>query len=239
VITGILVALPEELHTLTKSKIKQGECIAVSANTLITLSGAGPKNAASAAQNLVTRGATQLISWGCAGALAPQLKAGDLVVPAEILTQDNIQLATHKEWSRQVINLLDKTINHTQATLLESDTVIAQACDKNQLYQSTKAIAVDMESAAVAQLAHQAQIPFIAIRSIVDPAQLDLPGAIDYAMTDSGVISISKLLRYLCSHPGDLPRLITLALHFNAAKKTLKSLTSQLPQITRTQWSLA
>lgn len=137
-ITGILVALPEELHTLTKSKIKQGECIAMSANTLITLSGAGPKNAASAAQNLIAQGATQLISWGCAGALAPHLKAGDLVVPAEILTQDNIQLATHKQWSRQVIDLLDNTIKHTQTTLLESDTVIAQACDKNRLYQSTK-----------------------------------------------------------------------------------------------------
>lgn len=238
-ITGILVALPEELHTLTKSKIRQGECIAVSASILISLSGSGPKNAASAAQNLVTQGATQLISWGCAGALASQLKAGDLVIPAEVLTQDNIQLATHKEWSQQVIDLLDKTISHTQATLLESDTVITQADDKNRLYQSTQAVAVDMESAAVAQLAHQAQIPFIAIRSIADPAQLDLPGAIDYAMTDSGVISIRKLLRYLYSHPGDLPRLITLGLHFNAAKKTLKYLASQLLQITQTQWSLA
>ena len=238
-ITGILVALPEELHTLTKLKIKQGECIIVSANTLITLSGAGPKNAASAAQNLIAQGATQLISWGCAGALAPHLKAGDLIVPAGILTQNNIQLATHKQWSRQVIDLLDKTIKHTQATLLGSDTVIGKACDKNRLYQTTQAIAVDMESAAVAQLAHQTQIPFIAIRSIVDPAQLDLPGAINYAMTDSGVISISKLLRYLCSHPGDLPRLIKLGLHFNAAKKTLKHLASQLPQITQTQWSLA
>ncbi|GFO72648.1 adenosylhomocysteine nucleosidase [Bathymodiolus japonicus methanotrophic gill symbiont] len=238
-ITGILVALPEELHTLTKSRIKQGECIAVSANTLITLSGAGSKNAASAAQNLIILGANQLISWGCAGALSPQLKAGDLVVPADILTRDNIQLTTHKQWSRKVIDLLDKTIKHTQATLLESDTVIGQACDKNRLYLTTQAIAVDMESAAVAQLAQQAQLPFIAIRSIVDPAQLDLPGAIDYAMTDSGVISIRKLLRYLCSHPGDLPRLITLGMHFNAAKKTLKYLAGQLPQITRTQWSLA
>ena len=117
--------------------------------------------------------------------------------------------------------------------------MIGKACDKNRLYQTTQAIAVDMESAAVAQLAHQAQIPFIAIRSIVDPAQLDLPKALNYAMTDSGVISISKLLRYLCSHPGDLPRLIKLGLHFNAAKKTLKHLASQLPQITQTQWSLA
>ncbi|OQK17181.1 hypothetical protein AU255_04610 [Methyloprofundus sedimenti] len=235
-ITGILVALPEELHTLTKSRIKQGECFAMSENTLIILSGSGSKNANSAAQNLLARGATQLISWGCAGALAPHLKAGDLVIPASILTKDYTSLATHRLWSQQVIRLLDKSITYDQACLLESDTVISLAQDKNRQYQLTQAIAVDMESGAVAQTAHQAQIPFIVIRSIVDPAEFDLPEAINYAMTDSGVVSISKLMRYLCSHPGELPRLIKLGLHFNAANKTLKYLACRLPQITQTQW---
>ena len=96
-----------------------------------------------------------------------------------------------------------------------------------------------MESAAVAQLAKQAQIPFIAIRSIVDPAKLNLPEAINYAMTDSGVVSIAKLTRYLCRHPGELPGLIILGLHFKAASKTLQYLARQLPQITQTQWSPA
>jgi hypothetical protein len=62
-ITGILVALPEELRTLTKSRIQQGECVAMSENTLITLTGSGPTNAANGAQNLLSQGATQLISW--------------------------------------------------------------------------------------------------------------------------------------------------------------------------------
>jgi len=237
VITGILVALPEELHTLTKSRIKQGECFAVSENTLITLSGSGPKNANSAAQNLLAQGATQLISWGCAGALAPHLKAGDLVIPAWVLTKDNNRLATHKLWSQQVIKLLDDSMTYDQACLLESDTVISLAQDKSRQYLLTQAIAVDMESAAVAQTANQAQIPFIAIRSIVDPAELNLPEAINYAMTDSGIVSISKLMRYLYRHPGELPRLIKLGLHFNAANKTLKYLAHRLPQITQTQWS--
>ncbi len=238
-ITGILVALPEELHTLTKSRIKQGECFAVSENTLITLSGSGPKNAKSAAQNLLAQGATQLISWGCAGALAPHLKAGDLVIPAWVLTKDNKQLATHRLWSQQVIKLLDNCMTYDQACLLESDTVISLAQDKSKQYQLTEAIAVDMESGAVAQAANQAQIPFIAIRSIVDPAELNLPEAINYAMTDSGIVSTSKLMRYLCSHPGELPRLIKLGLHFNAANKTLKYLAHRLPQITQTHWSQA
>ena len=238
-ITGILVALPEELHTLTKSRIKQGECFAMSENTLITLSGVGSKNAASAAQKLLAQGATQLISWGCAGALAPHLNAGDLLIPDAVLTQDNTLLATHKLWSQQVIALLDNSITYTQSKLLESDTVISLARDKNQQYLQTQAVAVDMESAAVARLANQEKIPFIAIRSIVDPAALDLPEAINYAMNDQGVISIRKLLLFLCRHPGELPSLIKLGLHFNAASKTLKYLAHKLPQITQKQWSLA
>jgi adenosylhomocysteine nucleosidase len=239
VITGILVALPEELRTLTKSRIQQGECFAMSENTLITLTGSGPTNAANGAQNLLSQGATQLISWGCAGALAPHLNAGDLLIPDSVLTQDNTLLATHKLWSQQVITLLDNSITYTESKLLESATVISLAQDKNQQYLQTQAVAVDMESAAVARFANQQQIPFIAIRSIVDPAALDLPKAIDYAMNDKGVVSIGKLLLFLCRHPGELPSLIKLGLHFNAASKTLKYLAHRLPQITQTQWSPA
>lgn len=238
-ITGILVALPEELHTLTKFNIQQGQCFAVAENTLITLSGSGAKNAKNATQNLISQGVAQLISWGCAGALAPHLKAGDLVIPEHVLTKDGIKLATHKAWSQHVIKLLDNAISYHQSCLLESATTIRLTQNKNRQYQLTQAIAVDMESAIVAQLAHQAQIPFIAIRSIVDPNQFDLPHAINDAMTDKGMVSIRKLIMYLGSHPGDLPCLIKLGLYFRAASKTLKYLARRLPQITQSQWRQA
>ena len=231
-ITGILVALPEELRTLTKSRLKQGESISVAKNTLVTLSGSGPDNASIAAQNLIDNGASQLISWGCAGALAPHLKAGDLVIPSAIHSRDHTQLTTLPNWSKQIINKLEKSIKCYNGQLFESDSVIYLARDKAKQYQQTGALAVDMESGAVARVAQQASIPFVAIRSIVDPANLDLPGAISYAMTVEGVISIPKLILYLCSHPWELPSLINTALHFNAASKTLKTVACQLPQIT-------
>lgn len=235
VITGILVALPEELHTLTTTKIKQGECITVAKNTIIILSGAGPDNARIAAQALIAQGAQQLISWGCAGALAPHLKAGDLVIPALILTQDNKLITTHTQWSKQITEILENSIKYYTDTLLESDSVVALVHTKNKLHQATHALAVDMESGAIARIAEQAQIPFIALRSIVDPANLDLPQAINYAMTESGVVCIPKLLLYLCAHPNEIPRLIKLGLNFNAASKTLKTIAQQLPQITQAQ----
>ncbi|NOQ65252.1 MAG: phosphorylase, partial [Methyloprofundus sp.] len=75
--------------------------------------------------------------------------------------------------------------------------------------------------------------PFVAIRSIIDPANLDLPQAITYAMTDKGVVALPKLLFYLLRHPTELPRLIKLGLHFKAATKTLKVAATMLPQITQ------
>jgi len=168
VITGILVALPEELRTLTKTKVKQGECVTVAENTIITPAGSGSENARIAAQILIDQGAKQLISWGCAGALAPHLKAGDLVIPEYIRTQDNNLIATHTQWSKKIIANLASSIKYYTGTLLESDSVVALADTKNELHHSTHALAVDMESGAVACLAQQAQIPFIALRSIVD-----------------------------------------------------------------------
>jgi len=235
VITGILVALPEELRTLSNSKIRQGECIATAKNTVTILSGSGSENAAIAAQKLLDHGAKQLISWGCAGALAPHLKAGDLVIPTLIQMPNNTKLSTHTQWSRKTVKLLENTIKCYNGKLLESESIISLASHKALQYQRTQALAVDMESGAVARIAAQAQVPFIAIRSIVDPAQLDLPKAINYAMNDQGTIAIPKLMFYLCMHPAELPRLVRLGLHFNAASKTLKHLAQQLPRIIQAQ----
>jgi len=235
VITGIVVALPEELRTLTQSRLKQGDYLSVSENILVTVSGAGSENAAIAAQGLIDKGAEQLISWGCAGALATHLKAGDLLIPSNILTQDNKQLSTHSAWSQQLISRLEQGIQCYNDKLLESAGVISLANEKAEQYQKTGAFAVDMESAAVARVALKANIPFVALRSIADLADQDLPKAINYAMTAKGVISIPKILFYLCTHPAELAGLIKLGINFNSASKTLKKVASQLAQVTQVQ----
>lgn len=63
---GIIVALPEELTTLTNAKITKGQIHPLGNNFWVTLSGTGPNNASDAAQKLISHGADRLISWGCA-----------------------------------------------------------------------------------------------------------------------------------------------------------------------------
>ena len=84
-ITGIVVALPEELTTLTSIKIDKGCCRFIADKLLVVYSGAGPINAQSAAELLVAEGATRLMSWGCAAALSASLKPGDLILADKLI----------------------------------------------------------------------------------------------------------------------------------------------------------
>ncbi len=227
-ITGIVVALPEELRTLTRTKIRQGECISLPNGDLVSLSGTGIDKAQLAAQQLIKQGAQQLMSWGCAGALSPTLKPGDLILPHSLLLNDNTLLEIDKIEREQVIKRLHHVIPYYSDKILETKQVISTVSDKATSYQRSSAIAVDMESGAVARIAKQANIPFIVIRSIVDPAHFNLPYAVQYAINQQGNVSMCKLLLYLCMHPTELPRLITLGQHFNAAKKTLNQVAAQL-----------
>jgi hypothetical protein len=61
---------------------------------------------------------------------------------------------------------------------------------------------------------------------------MDLPLAINYSLNNRGEIELGKLLMFLVRHPADLPSLIKLGLHFNAAKSTLKSIARQLDKVT-------
>ncbi|MGZ5000536.1 MAG: phosphorylase family protein, partial [Methylomonas sp.] len=154
-ICGIVVALPEEIATLTCQKLAQGECVAISENILLSLAGAGPINAGRAARQLISMGANRLISWGCAAALAPHLKPGDLVIPEKLISERQIALDTDRLWSQRLQNLLPATLSIVNGSLAESGRIVVVAIDKQQIHTKTAAVALDMESVAVAQAAQQ------------------------------------------------------------------------------------
>lgn len=231
-ITGIVVALPEELSTLTSKKIGKGCCVFISDKIVLAYSGAGADNARAASELLIAKGATQLISWGCAAALSESLMPGDLVLADTLIDAEANQIRIHNDWFELAKNLLSTRLKIHTGSLAESLGIVAAAADKKHLHTQTGAIAVDMESIAVAKVARQNNVPFIAIRTIADPAGMDLPKAINHSLNDQGDIVLAKLLLFLALHPAELPGLIKLGLHFNAAKNTLKSVAKQLDRLT-------
>ena len=225
---GIVVALPEELATLTKIKLLQGECISLNARVFVIYAGAGPLNAAKAAHTLVGKGVSCLISWGCAAALSEDLKPGDLVLPSRVLSEQGESLSTDKLGLQKLQSLLPVNLTVNVGVLQESSCIIADSEQKYRLHGKTGAVALDMESAAVIKVAQMANLPCSVVRAVADPVSMDLPVAVGQALNAQGQIELGKLLGYLLTHPWQIPALIKLGLHFRAAQKTLKVVGSKL-----------
>jgi len=232
VITGIVVALPEELSTLTSKRIDKGCCVFITDALILAYSGAGANNARTASELLIAQGATQLISWGCAAALGESLKPGDLVLADTLLDAEGAQIGIPAAWHDCAKKLLSATLKVHVGSLAESLTIVATSQHKKRLYAQTGAVALDMESIAIAKVAQQNNLPFLAIRAIADPADMDLPKAITHSLNNEGDIVLSKLLLFIALHPAELPGLVKLGLHFNAAKNTLKWVAKQLDHLT-------
>lgn len=228
---GIVVALPEELSTLTGQKLSQGDCVSISDAILLTLAGAGPINAERAARALISRGADKLISWGCAAALAPALKPGDLILAEQLLSEQRQPYFTETDWRQHLHHFLDKRLPISGGTLAESRHIVAERDAKQQIYRQTGAVALDMESCAIAKVAEQAKLPCLVVRAIADPATMSLPQAVSQALNSQGQVELGKLLRILLTRPQEVPDLIKLGLHFYAARKTLKTVANHLSEI--------
>lgn len=230
-ITGIVVALPEELGTLTTKKIVKGQCAFIADKLLVAYSGAGPENAQSASELLVAKGVTQLISWGSAAALDASLRPGDLTFADTLIDADDTEISIDSDWYRHSKHLLSQSVAVHTGRLAESKSLVSSSQDKARLQSITDAVALDMESVAIAKVAARHALPFLAIRAIVDPADMDLPGAIGYSLNDQGDVMLGRLLLFLALHPLELPGLIKLGIYFNAARSTLKRVADQLDSL--------
>jgi adenosylhomocysteine nucleosidase len=230
VITGIVVALTEELVTLTAKKLEKWGVTQLGDSIIIIYAGAGSENAAAAANMLVKQGATKLISWGCAAGLASNIKPGVLIVADRCVCADKLVVKPDKSWLQHTFDVLADQKPQSGA-IAESDKVVITHQDKLELGIARDAIALDMESAAIARVAKANRLPFLVIRAIADPQAMDLPQAVVNALDGDGQVILIKLLGYLLLHPGEIPRLIKLGCHFKAAKDSLKQAALKIDKI--------
>jgi len=95
--------------------------------------------------------------------------------------------------------------------LLAGDRVLASSAEKRAAWRASGAVAVDLESGAVARVAAEAGISFAVVRAICDPAERDLPPAALVALDHAGGIGFLRVLASVAAHPRQLPALIRLA----------------------------
>ena len=95
--------------------------------------------------------------------------------------------------------------------------LIADPAAKSDIYQSTGAIAADMESHLVAGAAARLGVPFAVLRCVSDDAASALPPAIAVAMKPDGGLALGAVFMSILRNPLQLPDLLTTSLRFNRA----------------------
>jgi adenosylhomocysteine nucleosidase len=218
---GIVVAVTAEARSLVKQPIPDGEFIHFPDGALLTVSGMGPKRAAVASKALLEKGATALLSWGSAGGLAPRLSPGSLILPKTVIASDQSLYHVNVAWHNSLCNRLKGYVDFHTDPLVESTAVVCTPGEKAILFQRTGAIGVDMESAAVAAVAQEAQVPFMVVRALADSADTTIPDITLNAIDEFGRLSFLKLILGLVQHPTELLAMVRIGRNYRAAQKTL------------------
>ena len=222
---GIVSALPAEARTLGPAARHGAELRQLADGALLAVSGIGESAAAAAARRLVLAGATALASFGMAGGLDPALICGAVLLPEEVAACDGAGSrtavsATSPAWRRRLRAALPASCTVCGGKLLTSKRPVGRPGTKAAAWRESHAVAIDMESAAVAQVAAQAGLPFIALRVIVDTAADELPEAV-LAASGAGQLRIGALIAGLLRAPRDVGALIHLSARYRIARRVL------------------
>ena len=165
---------------------------------LLIQTGIGPDKARSIAQQILEREAWDVvISTGFAGALN-SYPIGSLVIGNEVLLEQPSNLVTdsdpqrilcHPDWVNTSLNIqLMGRYPLQYGRFVTQDRVLTHASHKKILGEQTGAIAVDMESGAIGQVAQQHGFPFLIVRAISDGVNEDLPVDFNIFLKPSGWI---------------------------------------------------
>mgnify|MGYP002624064444 CR=1 FL=1 len=171
---GILVAMEKEVDILKD--------IAKDDRVILMQSGIGKVNAAMACVEMIRKQQPDVVlSLGCAGGNGDGLHLGDVVVSTETAYHDvycgkelcygQVQgMPERYESQKWLVEKAYKVDNRVVPGLIVSGDWFVDSKHKMSevLAHFPEAIAVDMESAAIAQVCYKYQIPFVALRIISD-----------------------------------------------------------------------
>ena len=223
---GIIAAMPEELkllvehlemaekhqrlgHVYYTGRIGHHEVILVE-------SGIGKVMSAMSVAVLVNDfKITAVINTGSAGAVAPGLEIGDVVVADRLVYHDVDVTAfgydygqmarqpLYYEASRYLVEEMKAVLEKTQQTsrvglIATGDSFIAGQDKIDQIKAHfPDVLAVEMEGAAIAQAAHSLGLPFMVIRAMSDTASHDANITFDEFILEAGKRSAETLIQLL------------------------------------------
>jgi adenosylhomocysteine nucleosidase len=182
----------------------------------VLLTGMGGVSAARAMHIVPPEKHDAWISAGLAGAIDAGLQLGTTVVARAVMTRDAVlKIFSDPDFVGVAVACAATAVE----TFLTTETIIATSAEKESL--AGTANAVEMESAHILTAAQSRQIPAVAVRTISDVAEEDLPLDFEKITDARGHVRVGGLLKELALHPHRLPLLIRFGLHSRAAAVSL------------------
>ncbi len=224
---GIVSALSFEARTLSPKKLRRNRVIPLGPGLLLVWSGMNARATGEAAEILAAHGCDLLLSWGVAGALAPGLRRGDLVLPTHVLGADGTRHHPDYDFGKSFARLLPASVHRHRGPIAEADRPVADPSEKHALGGRTGAVAVDMESAAIARIALRHGIGFHAVRVIIDEVDTVLPSFV-VDQNSPPPRGAWRILPAPLRRPGEIPQLLPLMRGYLAARRSLKTLAGVL-----------
>ncbi len=227
----IIAALPREVRPLLRQgRWRRSPAVRAvygcfeSDTAVVICAGIGAEPARRAAQAAVrSYSARILVSAGLAGALSPQLKAGRVIIPATIV-QDGTEHPVQYQAASGPGSL------HCEGTLVSS-TEVRGPEGKQTLAARYQALAVDMEAAAVAEVAAATGVAFMAIKAISDEHDFPMPEMGKFVTRD-GRFRTLRFMAHVAVRPAIWSSINTLASNSSkAAAQLCRSLMTLLQAV--------
>ena len=173
----------------------------------VLITGMGKRNAARSLRSFLEgRRPDHVLSCGFAGGLNPALKTGTVVFAAD--NDSGLETALSNAGAQRV-------------RFHCADSVAATAAEKQAVWKSTGAEAVEMESQALGAVCDESGIPFSVVRVILDTAAEDLPLDFNRLMTPDMRMDYARLAVAIVKSPGKIGALLKLQKQGQAAAASL------------------
>jgi adenosylhomocysteine nucleosidase len=210
---AIIAALPREVKHLVRGwhaqRLPNRIIVYTNDFAVVACAGMGPARAALAVQAaMAVKPVTTLLSVGLAGACDPSLRVADIVRAGVVVDTQSGERYSNSQFKQ----------------VLVSEPAIASVNEKQRLYESYRASAVDMEAATVARIAQAHNLFFQAIKVISDDANFELQELARFS-THDGQFREAAFAAYSAARPRLWPKLFQLA---GNSKRALQSLTTEL-----------
>jgi adenosylhomocysteine nucleosidase len=163
-----------------------------------------------------------ILNVGYAGGLDPHLHSGDIVIANFVIEE-----ASESSWpvdqglvenAKTVSESADLRLHVGKMVTVEKP--LTGPHDKAFTGTRFEAIACEMESSIIAEAATKAKVPFLIVRSVIDPMDVEVPEIPEKAISD-GKVKIGRLLGHLKGSPKDILKLPKFSYLANQARISL------------------